>query len=319
MKKNSLPKPVRVIREKVPPEEVGKYYLKAEFHRLFHFSEPGALEEMGGFIDRLEGKIFWRVLEAMSFAHRINGVFRFVSDTARTWSEEEYSIGDLRLTGMNPSIDKITYSPEINQDPLKFRDHLLKYFKEYPHDDPEGLDFFRPKGKEIRYPKILLRQEEKGLLMLDGINRLVVPLLRGKKTIVAFVGKVTNPEGKPMVGDSVFVSELLARTGGEINANTLRASVAGLEDLGTVSPFWGNGFISDLFTNTISSRSGISVNFQDDVDFFTNLLILTERTAPGLAAANTCRIFAEEDPITLKTRLMVRFQSGISQQIAIEP
>ncbi|NIO19745.1 MAG: hypothetical protein GTN76_03140, partial [Candidatus Aenigmarchaeota archaeon] len=65
MKKISLPKPVKVIRKKVPPEEVGKYYLKAEFHRLFPFSKPGSLKEMEGFIDQLEGKKFWRVLEAL--------------------------------------------------------------------------------------------------------------------------------------------------------------------------------------------------------------------------------------------------------------
>jgi hypothetical protein len=204
MVKVVLPKPVKIIRKKVSPEEVGKYYLKAEFHKLFPFSKPSALEEMEGFIDCLEGKTFWRVLEAMSFAYRINSVFRFVSGTARTWSEEEYNISDLKLTDMNPKIDKIIFSPEINQDPLKFRSYLLKYFENHPGNDPEGLDNFRPKDRKMIYPKILLRREEKGLLIFDGMNRLVASLLRGEKTIVAFVGRKTNTKGKPMVGDSVF-------------------------------------------------------------------------------------------------------------------
>jgi hypothetical protein len=181
MVKVVLPKPVKIIRKKVSPEEVGKYYLKAEFHKLFPFSKPSALEEMEGFIDCLEGKTFWRVLEAMSFAYRINSVFRFVSGTARTWSEEEYNISDLR-----------------------FRSYLLKYFENHPGNDPEGLDNFRPKDRKMIYPKILLRREEKGLLIFDGMNRLVASLLRGEKTIVAFVGRKTNTKGKPMVGDSVF-------------------------------------------------------------------------------------------------------------------
>ncbi len=47
-------------------------------------------------------------------------------------------------------------------------------------------------------------------------------------------------------------------------------------------------------------------------------LELLEMTAPSAGAANTARIYAEDNG-SGKTRLMVRFPSGASQQIAIEP
>ena len=45
---------------------------------------------------------------------------------------------------------------------------------------------------------------------------------------------------------------------------------------------------------------------------------MTEMTAPAAGAANTARIFAEDNG-SGKTRLMVQFASGAAQQIAIEP
>jgi len=49
-----------------------------------------------------------------------------------------------------------------------------------------------------------------------------------------------------------------------------------------------------------------------------NFAQLTEMTAPAAGAANTARIFAEDNG-SGKTRLMVQFASGAAQQIAIEP
>lgn len=48
------------------------------------------------------------------------------------------------------------------------------------------------------------------------------------------------------------------------------------------------------------------------------VLEFLEQTAPAAGAANTARIFAEDNG-SGKTRLMVQFNSGAAQQIAIEP
>jgi hypothetical protein len=45
---------------------------------------------------------------------------------------------------------------------------------------------------------------------------------------------------------------------------------------------------------------------------------MVEMTAPSAPAANTVRVYAEDNG-SGKTRLMARFATGVAQQIAIEP
>jgi len=198
------PSPEKIIRAQISPIEVGKYYLKGELGRVF----PGSKDfraAIDGHIDSMDDLEFWRLFEALSFAYRLNYVFRFVGNAGYSWSEELWAISDLTLTGMSPEINLITHSTEIERSPIKFRNYLKKYFNEHPHDDPQKLDQFRPTNRDVFYPKILLRQKEDKILLLDGSNRLISLMLLGNENVAAFIGRKTGKGEKQRVGDSTFL------------------------------------------------------------------------------------------------------------------
>ena len=45
-----------------------------------------------------------RLLEALSFTHRANGVFDYIENAQFTWQERTVSIDDITLTGMSPEV-----------------------------------------------------------------------------------------------------------------------------------------------------------------------------------------------------------------------
>ena len=197
-------KPERVIRPQVFPEEVGKYFLKSELGRVF----PGTGEIrslIDNRVDEINGKEFWRLLEAISFSYRTNYVFRYIGNSGFSWSEERWNISQLTLTGLNPDINAITFSPEIDRSPIKFRDFLRKYFNEHPGDDPQKLEQFRPVKRNVQFPRILLREDEGQILLLDGSNRLINLMLAGEEEIDAFVGRRNGKDEEVRIGDSTFI------------------------------------------------------------------------------------------------------------------
>lgn len=185
----------------IPANEIAKAYLLAELDKIF----PGDnfQKELEENINKLPEKEIWRLLEALSFTYRLNGVFWSISDDSFVWSKEEVDCNRLILTGMSPQIDKITHSETVDNNPIKFRNYLVNYFDKHPNDDPEGLKQFRSKGKVIKYPTILLVEIDKKLRLLDGSNRLIAHLLAGNKTITAYVGRKVKA-GKMRLGDSTF-------------------------------------------------------------------------------------------------------------------
>jgi hypothetical protein len=181
--------------------DAAKIYMTAELSKIF--SAEKIQDELTKELGVLSEKELWRFLEALSFTYRMNEMFRYLSDSSFTWREEEVGCRKLTLTGMNPEVDKVTHGSIVRNDPLKFRDYLLDYFKNHPNNDPEGLGQFRPSGKPIQYPTIFLREENGKLNLLDGSNRLVATLLQGGLKINAIIGMRTS-DGKPRVGDSTF-------------------------------------------------------------------------------------------------------------------
>lgn len=193
------PNPLEVIRTNVSPVEVGKSYLKAELGKLFSEKECERV------VDGLDKKAFWRLLEAMSFTYRLNGVFWTVGNDRFSWNEECWGVDNLTLTGINPTVNKVIYSKKVNRSPIAFRDFLLGYFAKHTMDDPRGLNQFRPDPRPIVHARILLREEEGQILLLDGTNRLVKMVLQGAEKITAYIARETNPRGKMRIGDSTFM------------------------------------------------------------------------------------------------------------------
>ncbi|OGM15912.1 hypothetical protein A2V56_04820 [Candidatus Woesebacteria bacterium RBG_19FT_COMBO_42_9] len=205
-KQNSTPKllPEKVIRPRVSPEEVGRYYLKSELGRIFP-GQKEIRENLDRRIDKLDSFEFWRLLQALSFAYRLNYIFLFVGNSGYSWSEETWRISRLTLTGINPDINAITFSPEISRSPIKFRDFLKKYFADHPQDDPQKLNEFRPSQRPIDYPRIILREDEANILLLDGSNRLIELMFRQEEEVVAFIGRKNGKKEKFRIGDSTFL------------------------------------------------------------------------------------------------------------------
>lgn len=185
----------------IPASNVAKYYLISELSKIF--KSENIQNEIRETIDRLSEKELWRFLEALSFSYRLNGIFWKISDSSFVWYKENVHCKDLVLTGMNPNIDKITYSKLIRNNPIKFRDYLISYFRDNPDEDPKSLNQFRPSGLVITHPTIILEEKEKQLYLLDGSNRLIAQLLAGKKMVNAYVGRKIKV-GKPRIGDSTF-------------------------------------------------------------------------------------------------------------------
>jgi hypothetical protein len=195
--------PEKVARDDVSPVEIGKYYLKSEFGRIF--PDDSVRIPIDRCLDELEGNEFWRLFEAISFAFRLNYVFRYVSNKGYSWKEEVWSIANLTLTGINPDINKVILSSGVNRSPDKFIDYLRAYFAEHPSDDPELLEQFRPDGRKVVYPKILLREEEGQILLLDGSNRVVKLMFQEVQQVTAFVGRKNGQDEKVRIGDSTFL------------------------------------------------------------------------------------------------------------------
>lgn len=200
---HSSPQPLSVIRSDVSPIEVGKSYLKAELGRVF--SDKNIQEKISQVVDLLQGKEFWRWLEAMSFTLRLNGVFWTVGSEKFSWNEEMWNISKLTLTGVNPAVNKVIYSEKVGQRPFAFRNYLREYFNAHFDDDPQNLNQFRPKKEPLLHPTILLKENSNQIQLLDGTNRLVRMLLTDETAVNAYVARETNPQGKMRIGDSTFL------------------------------------------------------------------------------------------------------------------
>ncbi len=189
----------------VPAEVVGKYYIKAEFDRFLQ--NPAARLSTEATIDSLSQQDFWRMLNAMSFTFRMNALFWMISDTSYSWQEEKIPAQQIELLEMSPKVDAVTFSSTIGRDPVKFSGYLQDYFVKHPYveDDPEGLGQFRPNNREIVYPKLISVERDNKIKLVDGGNRLMAMLQRGQDEVTSFVGRKANLEGRPMLGDSVFL------------------------------------------------------------------------------------------------------------------
>jgi hypothetical protein len=194
--------PIKILRQDISPVEVGKYYLKVEFSRIF--PEETVRESLDARIDGWDETTLWSMLEAISATYRLNSVFWYVSDSKYLWHEERWRAADLTLTGMGPHVDKVTHSQEVGRDPIKFRNFLRSYLEQHPHDDPFKLAQFRVDERPVRYDKIMLREKDGEARLLDGSNRLMKLVMMGQDEIVALRAVDQGGPNRPRYGNSTF-------------------------------------------------------------------------------------------------------------------
>ncbi len=184
----------------VTREEVAQYYLEGELTNILDRSDSKLLPR------NLSGKSLWRLLEALSFTYRANGVFHTVTDSSYDWYKASIPIDHIRMTSISPAINKILAKPEINQSPARFSAYLQRYFAAHIQDDPEQLNEFRPGNITKAHKTVILREQKgKGLGMLDGSHRMIALVAAGKTKVDAFIAVCNGKNSKPMLGDTTFL------------------------------------------------------------------------------------------------------------------
>ncbi len=205
----SSPRPIRVINENVSPVDVARYYIEIELFKLFKKSTKLMASTIKETIQSLSENKIWALLEAMSFTYHLNGVFYNISRDNYTWKEEIWHVKDLILTGMDSKANKVIFSEQIKGDVLKFKEYLSNYFQKAGEDDPEGLLSYRPSKKEIVFEKLIMKEQEGKIQMLDGSHRLTEMLLANIEEVTAYVGYPLSKqaEEKPIsrIGNSTFI------------------------------------------------------------------------------------------------------------------
>jgi hypothetical protein len=121
-----------------------------------------------------------------------------LTDDSYSWELEDIAIKDLMLTGMGPVVDPITLE-KSERDPLKFK-KLWENDPQIRKTLTEDADITEKVATD--YPIIVFEREAK-LAVFDGMHRSLATIISGKPTIQAWTGRVTNPNGKPLLNSSM--------------------------------------------------------------------------------------------------------------------
>ncbi len=198
--------PIKTLTEDISQYEVARYYLKVEFTKLF---PSVSLELIRDAIDNIKDKNVFPLLEAMSFTYHLNGVHYNITREGYVWKEEIWDINKLVLTGMDPNVNKVIFSDEINGDVTKFKNYLLNYFEQNVDSDPQNLFSFKPTRKPINFPKLIAKVRDGQLRMLDGSHRLIEMLLTDVREVHVYAGHPVTQDSdekqKTKIGASTFI------------------------------------------------------------------------------------------------------------------
>ena len=198
----------KVYRKNVSRLEVARYYLKTEMSNIITPSGSGMSHDINQSIESLSDVQVWRLLEAMSYTYRMNGLFHLITNRAFDWVEVELPISVIALNGMTPAVNKVVYSKQINCDVTKFCDYLKRYFLAHPEggNDPEGLGELRPRGGDITHSKLMTIERQGKVTITDGMHRLLEYAQSGTQFVRVYAGVRNGKAAKHMVGDSTFLT-----------------------------------------------------------------------------------------------------------------
>ena len=184
--------------------DIARTYLVVEMSRIFGNDEfVGKRWE----VQNLPDKEVWRLLEALSFSYRLNGMFWEISSQANSWHCASLPVDAVLITGINPAVDKILYMEGCdNRHPKQFAAYLAEYFGKHPNDDPQGLGEFRPRHKPVAFPIIHAAFQPKSgeIHCMDGAHRLMELVQQGQERIDVFCAVPSGKPAKSLIGDSTF-------------------------------------------------------------------------------------------------------------------
>ncbi len=176
----------------VDKDIVTKYYIECELDNI-------VTGENITLVEGLYSSNTSRLLEALSFTYRANGVFDYIENDQCTWQERTVSIDDITLTGMSPEITKVIYSDDVQQNPRK----LIEFIQGHPGD--KRFDEIQLGNIPDNRRTLLLREKNGVLKMLDGSHRLLAMAMNGATSFNAYVATVADADAKPAIGDTIFL------------------------------------------------------------------------------------------------------------------
>jgi hypothetical protein len=211
--REKTPKPLKILREKVLPEEIARQYLKYELRKILGESENKAFwQKIDLSIDTLKEKIgekdFWQLVSGISEGFKLKWVYRVLTNNLYSWRLESITLDDIRMTGMSPFMNRIL--EKANWKPSKFAKIWKSNPRFYKLPDGQGI---KPQPERDHFP-ILLHEQEGQLKVFDGMRRVCLAALEGNKSLDAWVGRIVNPRGKMMINPDkvlflrVFYDEL---------------------------------------------------------------------------------------------------------------
>lgn len=140
-----------------------------------------------------------RLLEALSFTYRANFVFDYVYGGQFRWEERKVSVDDITLTGMGEHLTEIIYSEQVQRNPRTFVEYIATH-----RDDPKFDELkaaFVPENRR----RLLLREQEGKITMLDGSHRFLSMVMQGIEEFTAYVAIPVESTEKPMIGETIFL------------------------------------------------------------------------------------------------------------------
>lgn len=140
-----------------------------------------------------------RLLEALSFTYRANGVFDYIESGRFRWEERTVAVDDITLTGMGDVLTPIIYGPEVQRRPRTF----VQYIRDHPDD--ERLHELKPREVPANRSTVLLRERDGEVTLLDGSHRFLSMMMNGATSVHAYVAVPIDTTTKPMIGDTVFL------------------------------------------------------------------------------------------------------------------
>lgn len=183
--------------------DVARYYVKSELgHILRSLNKQIADSED---INNMSEQEVFELCEALSISYRLNSVWWAVGDPKFKWYKAQVPVENVQLTGMGEEeLNNVIHSGEINNDPIKLRGFLKKYYANLGYEEDRYR--VKPSERPIELNSILLVQQGDKLQLIDGSHRFIKQLMSDKPVVNAFIAKSIQPDERirPVIGGGVY-------------------------------------------------------------------------------------------------------------------
>lgn len=184
------------ITEKIRVD-IGKMLLIHEFKKLFRRTDvkiPSSFEEISIDIDQIVNKVhygdevgirdFWNLVDSIMMGYKLKNIVHQITSACFNWSLENPEIENLKFTSNDIKLNGFGIdgksASEVSQfllsNPQELKTVREKASREFPKGDTRYKD------------PIIILNENKDLLVLDGNGRLFRAIILNIKTLKAYVG-----------------------------------------------------------------------------------------------------------------------------------